>query len=130
MTHDELVKAIQLQSQDIRRLTFWVRFLSGLVAVMVLLMAANAFGGDLDVIRADRAKFPQSRWNQLFYVTLTNVPPEKRLQLQRAFDFTVASCSTQQILERSLPVPISPTVLRIDTRQLRWSELPSILKEH
>ena len=131
MTTDQIVQALEQQTKAITHLSNLVRILIWLVVIVLFLLVANVvIAADIDVVRADRKNFPEKRWVELYYATLSRVPKEDRLQLQRALDFVVASTSSQQILERSLPVPISPTAFRMDLRQLRWKPLPKLLKEH
>ena len=100
----------------------------GTLALALLLLTGTA---DVDAAQADRAQLPQADWPYTYYVTTATAPGEAREDLASALQFVMPSLSSRSYLEGQLPVKVTGTLYRIDTRALGWEKtLPQVLCTH
>lgn len=77
----------------------------------------------------DRAAYPPDEQRFIYYASTEHLPTaEERRQAGIALTLAIAQASPQDIAEHCVPVPVSPTLYRMDLRLLRieeatWREL-------
>lgn len=75
----------------------------------------------MQVVEADRAQFPVTDWPHLRWLSTAHLTREQAADCRVALHLMVCSSSLQPIIERSIPVAVTPEVSRIDLRDLQWA---------
>lgn len=94
----------------------------------LLLLAATfppAQTEQVDVAKAvlDQASLPIDSRPHTYYLTFSSVAEGKpREDLRAAIRLIMASSSRQIVIERCVPVPVTPTLSRLDLRDMQWSQ--------
>jgi hypothetical protein len=112
----------------------------GLATLVVASLLATA--PDADAAIAHRqANYPAHEWGYHFYFTTATVPKSRQDDLARVLNFHCAALCREKNISDQLPQPVilydkagkatrHPTVRHIDTRLMRWEQLPNILIAH
>lgn len=98
-------------------------------AVSILMLACQTTRADdlADAVE-DRQQFAETEWPHLYYFSLASVPGDLRDELRTALMFACASTSSEQVIERQLPIPVTETLFRLDIRGAGWDgRLASVL---
>ncbi len=103
-----------------------------LICAMILWLTSLSFASDTQDALLDRmANVPQENWPFCYYFGVGHLPADQHKETLQVLAFTVASTNRNSVIEQQLPVQISPTLVRIDTRFLGWQHsLRRILLEH
>ena len=89
--------------------------------LLLLCVASFAAASEEAAAYQDRQRFRPDEWGYLYYVTTATADSdEARLSQDRALKLIVPSVSRQPILERCLPAQVTPTLYRLDLRELQW----------
>jgi hypothetical protein len=99
------------------------QFLIRVSAIVTFVFASVVFAGESDVDAAvrDRAShFAEKDWGYIYYLSLHPHAGDAAKDLERAIRLVVASDTTQQVLERAVPVKVTTGLYRIDLRDLGW----------
>ncbi len=94
-----------------------------LSAVVTFIVASVAFAESPDVeaaLRDRTAHFAPADWPSIYYLTTAPHVGQAAKQLEQALQLTLASASTQQVLQRCQPVAIGGGLFRIDLRDQHW----------
>lgn len=98
------------------------------LAIALLAVAASP---ETDAARRDRAAIPEAEWSYVYYLTTAAVPPNNRDRLVETMRFVLPSLSAKTDLGPQLPVAVTETLYRIDTRAYGWETTwPAVLIEH
>lgn len=90
-------------------------------AVLLLAMVLGPF--DRGLAFQDRAQYPPDDQRFIYYATTEHLQTvEERRDAQIGFTLALAQASPQEVAEYCVPVPISPTLSRLDLRLLKISE--------
>ncbi len=96
-----------------------------LMQAAILIASLLLGGGQSDAARAHRAKhFAPKEYGYIYYVTIRQtsaIDGESKAALVNQSRFTIASSSSQQIIERCTPRRVAPGLYYIDLRDLRWN---------
>lgn len=101
-----------------------MRVAAALIVAFAAAIAGGAETRDGIIASADRAKFPPADWPFLYYASTQRIDSEEgRESAAIAFRFVVASLSPSASCQSSTPQPVdgSPTLFRLDLRQLGFS---------
>ena len=91
------------------------------LAMLAISAASGLAVTDEAAASLDRQKFPPSQWGYLYYYSTAGVDDAvDRGALDVAMRLVVPSMSRQPVLERCLPVQVTPTCYRIDLADLGW----------
>ena len=97
-------------------------------AIVLLAVAASP---EADAAKQDRLNIPQQEWLYTYYVTLATVPEDRRDELLQTLRFVLPSLSHKTELGQQLPVKVTDTLYRIDTRGFAWETAwPAVLLKH
>ena len=88
-----------------------------------------------------QANYPVAEWGYHFYFTTSIVEEGRRDDLAKVLNFHCAALSRDPYIAEQLPQPVTlydkdgtasfhPNVLHIDTRPMRWEQLPNVLIKH
>lgn len=98
-----------------------MRLIHSLIAFLLTCTLAFAQSSDIEIAIRNRAQFPQKDWWRYYYITTSHLEQRTRIWTDQALRLCFASMTPkQQVLERSIPVPISPSIQRIDLLELGW----------
>jgi hypothetical protein len=111
--------SIQEQVHNLQR---QVRTLQALVFILIILFGFSAFGDDFNVAKADFLRLPSIDKTHVQYFTTRYVDEEDREQLNAAFRFVVPSLSRTVLLDAIVPVQLTPTLYRVNIRNLQWGQ--------
>jgi hypothetical protein len=95
------------------------------------LVVCAMLASEVDAARLDQARYPAADHAYLYYFTTAIVAQEYQRPLYQSLCYVVASLSRDPYLQGQLPQPVTETLYRIDTRQLKWEKtLPQVLVQH
>jgi hypothetical protein len=98
---------------------------------ILILLAAVAASPEADAAKLDRQQFPLTEWPYLYYTTTATVPDDQRDALAATLRFVMPSLSAKTDLGPQLPVRVTETLYRIDTRAYGWETTwPAVLLKH
>lgn len=89
-------------------------------AVLAAFLALFTYSDDRQSALADRAAFPPTDQRYLYYSTVEHIDPEGRESAKIAFKLAMASASPAPVLEHCVPVDVTPTLMRFDTRLMQF----------
>jgi hypothetical protein len=102
-----------------------------LVILFLLAVANTAKSDEFQDALKDREKFAKSQWGYYYYFTTATEVQSERENLAKDLNFCVAIFSRDPYLPGQLPVPVTSTLYRIDTRNLLWEHsLPWVLVKY
>lgn len=90
--------------------------------LLTLLMAAGWQATDVATASLDRSQFPQQDWGDYYYVSVSPVEQSKQGELLTALRLILPSVSRQPVLERCLPVQVSPTLVRVGLADMQFDQ--------
>lgn len=100
--------------------------------IAALAFATSLMGSDVQAALEDRATFPPPDAPYLYYVTTAASLPHEREALEASLKLVIASTSLQPVVERCVPHNVTPTLFRLDLRDLQWDWRiwHSVIKEY
>lgn len=102
-----------------------------LACIFVVWLCGLTLGSDITIAVQDRQQFPQAEWPYIYYLTVENLPAERREETLRVLNFVICSLNNRVVIEQQLPVQLDDTLVRIDTRSLNWqTTFPAFIQQH
>lgn len=92
------------------------------IAFYAFALTTLAESPDVSAALADRSKYPEADWPNLYYLTTRPHVGQAAKDLERALTLTIASTSRQRILQRCVPVEVSQGLYRINLADLHWRQ--------
>lgn len=89
-------------------------------ATLLIAAAVVSANPETQAALSDRAQLPRADWGFTYYVNTASVERGDQAQLGGVLAFVCASSSRQDIIERCTPEQVTPTLWRIDLRNMKW----------